>query len=96
MPLKTGNRKTVIPLISALLLIMLSSCSREQLKSINVKRNFTGSLWVVRHNIATKGQIDELLKTAKLNGLFYDKICATGTSFRSPCYISPESLFSLF
>jgi len=69
MPLNTGNKKIFITLISALLFIIMSSCSREQLKSINVKRNFAGSLWVVRHNIATSGQIDELLKTAKSTGI---------------------------
>ncbi len=69
MTLKTGNKKILITLITALLFMMITSCSREQLKSINVKRNFAGSLWVVRHNIATSGQIDELLKTAKRTGI---------------------------
>lgn len=69
MIIKSVNKKLIIAIIPALLFIMMSSCSREQLKSIKVKRNFAGSLWVVRHNIATSGQIDELLKTAKRTGI---------------------------
>jgi len=48
----------LIPLFTLLML----SCSREQVKPINVKRNFSGSLWIVRNSIATPGQIDRLLE----------------------------------
>ena len=51
--------------ISAALLLLMPiitlSCSREQVKPLNVKRNFSGSLWVVRNSIATPRQIDDLL-----------------------------------
>lgn len=69
MTLKYGNKKLHIAVITAILFTMISSCSKEQLKSIKVKRNFAGALWVVRHNIATSGQIDDLLKTAKQSGI---------------------------
>lgn len=42
--------------------VLMLSCSREQLKPLNVKRNFSGSLWIVRNSIATPGQIDDLLE----------------------------------
>ncbi len=45
--------------------IFFLSCSREYIKPLNVKRNFSGSLWVVRHEIATPEKIDLLLKSIK-------------------------------
>jgi len=45
--------------------IFFLSCSREYIKPLNVKRNFSGSLWVVRHEIATPEKIDILLKSIK-------------------------------
>jgi len=38
-------KKTTV--IIALFPLLMLSCSREQLKPLNVKRNFSGSLWVV-------------------------------------------------
>lgn len=52
---------STVALIPLFTLLMLS-CSREQVKPINVKRNFSGSLWIVRNSIATPAQIDRLLE----------------------------------
>lgn len=49
----------IITIISALLLV--SSCSRENIQPLNVKRNFSGSLWIVRNSISTPGKIDDLI-----------------------------------
>lgn len=43
--------------------IFFLSCSKEYIKPLNVKRNFSGSLWVVRHEIATPEKIDSLIKS---------------------------------
>jgi len=69
--MKIISRKAVIIniIIFTAVFLLLPSCGRKQLKSINVKRNFTGALWVVRHNIATKSSIDDLLKTAEKTGI---------------------------
>lgn len=45
--------------------IFFLSCSKEYIKPLNVKRNFSGSLWVVRHQISTPAKIDTLLKSIK-------------------------------
>lgn len=45
--------------------IFFLSCSREYIKPLNVKRNFTGSLWIVRHEISTPEKIDYLLNSIK-------------------------------
>ncbi|NLV67265.1 MAG: family 10 glycosylhydrolase [Spirochaetes bacterium] len=47
--------------IIALFPLLILSCSREQVKPLNVKRNFSGSLWIVRNSIATPDRIDDLL-----------------------------------
>jgi len=47
------------------ILINFASCNREQLKPIIVKRNFSGAIWVVRHNISTKDKIDDLLESIR-------------------------------
>lgn len=44
---------------------VLFSCSREYIKPIHVKRNFSGALWVVRHNISTPEKIDRLYSIIK-------------------------------
>lgn len=54
------RKNQIISIFSALLLLTLS-CSREQIKPLNVKRNFTGSLWIVRNSISTPKKIDKLL-----------------------------------
>ncbi len=41
------------------------SCSREYIKPISVKRNFSGALWIVRHNISTPEKIDKLIDLVK-------------------------------
>lgn len=67
---KNISKNAVLYIISLFTLLpLLLSCGREQLKSINVKRNFTGALWVVRHNISDKRSIDYLLKTAEKTGV---------------------------
>lgn len=43
--------------------LLLLSCSREQVRPLNVKRNFSGSIWIVRNSIATPALIDDLLET---------------------------------
>ncbi len=45
--------------------IFFLSCSREYIKPLNVKRNFSGSLWIVRHEIATPQKIDRLISSVK-------------------------------
>ncbi len=45
--------------------IFFLSCSKEYIKPLNVKRNFSGSLWIVRHEISTPEKIDNLLKSIK-------------------------------
>lgn len=58
-------------IIRILLIISISflSCSREYIKPLNVKRNFSGSLWVVRHEISSREKIDLLLSTVKKTGI---------------------------
>ncbi len=47
--------------VVAILCLILFSCSREYIKPISVKRNFSGALWIVRHNISTPEKIDKIL-----------------------------------
>ena len=56
--------------IAALCLIQFS-CSREYIKPISVKRNFSGALWIVRHNISTPEKIDKLLDLIKDTDIKY-------------------------
>jgi len=51
-------KKIIIILI---LCLIQFSCSREYIKPVSVKRNFSGALWIVRHNISTPRKIDKLL-----------------------------------
>jgi uncharacterized lipoprotein YddW (UPF0748 family) len=54
--------------IAVLLIVQFTvffSCSREYIKPISVKRNFSGALWIVRHNISTPEKIDQLLDMIK-------------------------------
>lgn len=53
-----------IILIFSLCLISFS-CSREYIKPVSVKRNFSGALWIVRHNISSPQKIDQLLALIK-------------------------------
>ncbi|MCL1834415.1 MAG: family 10 glycosylhydrolase, partial [Leptospirales bacterium] len=41
------------------------SFSQKKTSTITVKKNFSGALWIVRHNISTAQKIDELLDTIK-------------------------------
>ncbi len=41
------------------------SCNREYIKPVSVKRNFSGALWIVRHNISSPKKIDKLLDLIK-------------------------------
>ncbi|PKL17984.1 MAG: hypothetical protein CVV49_08290 [Spirochaetae bacterium HGW-Spirochaetae-5] len=53
-------------IITILFLVIIQfSCSREYIKPVSVKRNFSGALWVVRHSISTPQKIDKLLNTIK-------------------------------
>lgn len=57
-----------ISAITILLIVQFTvffSCSREYIKPISVKRNFSGALWIVRHNISTPEKIDQLLDMIK-------------------------------
>ena len=57
----------------AVLLFCLFSCGGEQVKHLDIKRNFTGSLWIVRNSISTPGKIDQLLdmiKDSNIKNLF--------------------------
>ena len=55
------KRKIIITALIPVFTLIMLSCSREQVKPLNVKRNFSGSMWIVRNSIATPGQIDDLL-----------------------------------
>jgi len=55
------KRKILIAAFITFFPLLTLSCSREQVKPLNVKRNFSGSMWIVRNSIATPGQIDNLL-----------------------------------
>jgi len=64
--------KIKIIVIVALCFIQFS-CSREYIKPVSVKRNFSGALWIVRHNIATPDKIDtlfDLIKDTNIKHLF--------------------------
>jgi len=52
-------------LVIATLCLIQFSCSREYIKPISVKRNFSGALWIVRHNISTPKKIDKILDLIK-------------------------------
>lgn len=47
----------------------LYACSREYIKPISVKRNFSGALWIVRHNISTPEKIDRLYSIIQNTGI---------------------------
>jgi len=53
-----------IIIITSLCFIQFA-CSREYIKPISVKRNFSGALWIVRHNISTPEKIDQLVDLIK-------------------------------
>ncbi len=53
------NRSIAVIIV---LIFIAVSCSREQIKPLNVKRNFSGSLWIVRNAIATEDKVDDLLE----------------------------------
>ena len=57
----------VRPAIAAALAatLLIPSCSRESIKPLKVKRNFSGSVWLVRNSIATPSKIDDLLGIIK-------------------------------
>lgn len=68
--------------------IFFLSCSKEYIKPLNVKRNFSGSLWVVRHEISSPEKIDTLLKTIKdteIKNLFV-QVRGRGDSYYSSAY----------
>ena len=52
--------KKLKPLL-LLIILLISSCSREYIKPLKVKRNFSGALWIVRHQISTPDKIDKLI-----------------------------------
>lgn len=57
-----------IILITTLCIIQFS-CSKEYIKPVSVKRNFSGALWIVRHNISTPEKIDKLLGMIENTGI---------------------------
>jgi uncharacterized lipoprotein YddW (UPF0748 family) len=65
-------KKIIIFNISFFCLLQFS-CSREYIKPISVKRNFSGALWIVRHNISTPDKIDtmfDLIKNSDIKHIF--------------------------
>jgi len=68
--------------------IFFLSCSREYIKPLNVKRNFSGSLWIVRHEIATPAKIDTLVKSIQntdIKNLFI-QVRGRGDSYYDSAY----------
>ena len=57
--------KKIIILVCLFLFPAITSCSREYIQPISVKRNFSGALWIVRHNISTPDKIDKLYNLIK-------------------------------
>jgi len=58
-------KKTIITLIIFIAASVKLSIAKEQVSLDPVKKNFSGALWIVRHNISTPEKIDELLNTIK-------------------------------
>ena len=58
-------KKILIFAIISIIIAINPSFSQEQTASDSVKRNFSGALWIVRHNIATPEKIDKLLDIIK-------------------------------
>jgi uncharacterized lipoprotein YddW (UPF0748 family) len=52
--------KKIVIFCAVSICVIPASCSREYIQHISVKRNFSGALWVVRHNISTPEKIDKL------------------------------------
>jgi len=61
--------KIRILLIISIFSLIQITCSREYIKPVSVKRNFSGSLWIVRHNISTPQKIDQLLDLIQDTGI---------------------------
>ncbi len=45
--------------------ILILSCSRENIKPISVEKNFSGALWIERHNISTPEKVDDIVNLVR-------------------------------
>lgn len=59
------KRNVLIVAAVIMIFLCLFSCTMEQVKPLSVKRNFTGSMWIVRNSISTPERIDQLLDMVK-------------------------------
>jgi len=74
--------------IIIVLCLLSLSFSREYIKPVSVKRNFSGALWIIRHDISTPKKIDKLLNMIENTNIkhLFVQVRGRGDSYYSSAY----------